>query len=69
MTPAQPVYYRHKQLGNVILVDRINPDLWLSGRDLATGHYVAAPRSMLVPLTPVEIRQLTIKPVGHGGKP
>ena len=55
MTPDRPVYYRHKQFGNVILVDRIDRDFWLSGRDLASGHYVSAPRSMLVPLTPEEI--------------
>ena len=62
MSDIRPVYYRHKQLDRVILVDRILPDFWLSGRDLATGYYVAAPRSMLVPLTPEEIRKLAIAP-------
>jgi hypothetical protein len=63
VTPDRPVYYRHKQFGNVILVDRIDRDFWLSGRDLASGHYVSAPRSMLIPLTPEEIRNLTIAPI------
>jgi len=63
--PPLPGYYRHKQLGHVIAVEMryVGQEEWLAGRDVKTGKRSAAPASMLVRLSPDEVRRIAIRPV------
>ena len=67
MSDAQPfpALYRHKHLGNVIAVEKsyVGQEEWLAGRDVRTGRRAAAPASMLVRLSPEEVRRIAISPV------